>query len=108
MNPPTYDPALIARVERDALTLCKALGYDLNTVEFAVENGVPYAIDFMNPAPDADRVSVGEENFNWIVDAVARLAVERAKANDGTPAEMRWSSLLGMGPKQTRASKAAF
>jgi hypothetical protein len=33
----------------DALKLCRALGYDLNTVEFAVEDGVPYAIDFMNP-----------------------------------------------------------
>ena len=44
-----------------------------------MEDGVPYAIDFMNPAPDADRVSVGEENFNWIVESVAGLAVERAK-----------------------------
>ena len=39
----------------DCLKLCRALGYDLNTVEFAVEDGVPYAIDFLNPAPDADR-----------------------------------------------------
>ena len=43
----------LQRVEKDALTLCRALGYDLNTVEFAVEDGIPYAIDFMNPAPDA-------------------------------------------------------
>src|SRR5438552_8826275 len=28
------DPRLLERVERDALTLCRALGYDLNTVEF--------------------------------------------------------------------------
>ena len=42
------------RMEKDALALCRALGYDLNTVEFAVEDGVPYAIDFMNPAPDAE------------------------------------------------------
>ncbi len=94
-NPPSYDPALIERVERDALTLCKALGYDLNTVEFAVEDGIPYAIDFMNPAPDADRVSVGEENFEWIVDHVARMAVERAQRNDGTGPELRWAALLG-------------
>ncbi|MEI9976732.1 MAG: hypothetical protein WDO73_34545 [Ignavibacteriota bacterium] len=47
----------------DALTLCRALGYDLNTVEFAVENGVPYAIDFMNPAPDAGIESVGAGEF---------------------------------------------
>ena len=58
--------------------LCRALGYDLNTVEFAVEDGVPYAIDFMNPAPDADLHSVGPENFEWIVNAVAELAVKKA------------------------------
>src|SRR5882724_309405 len=58
-----YSPKLLKRVEKDALTLCKALGYDLNTVEFACENGVPYAIDFMNPAPDADLHSVGRASF---------------------------------------------
>src|SRR6184192_507466 len=62
------------RIEKDALALCRALGYDLNTVEFAVEDGVPYAIDFMNPAPDADVNSVGPENFNWIVSSMAELA----------------------------------
>lgn len=99
MNPPTYPAELIERVERDALTLCKALGYDLNTVEFAVEDGVPYAIDFMNPAPDADRHSVGEESFEWIVDAVAKLAIEQAQAHDGAPPELRWASLLGADTK---------
>src|SRR5438477_11788130 len=66
-NPPPSSAALKERVEKDALTLCRALGYDLNTVEFAVEDGVPYAIDFMNPAPDAEVTSVGRENFEWIV-----------------------------------------
>ncbi len=106
-NPPSYSPELIARVERDALTLCRALGYDLNTVEFAVEDGVPYAIDFMNPAPDADRASVGEENFRWIVDAVATLAVERAQANEGMTPELRWANFLnGHHAIQTTASRA--
>src|SRR6266705_5604253 len=53
-NPAPADPKLLDRVVKDARTLCRALGYDLNTVEFAVEDGVPYAIDFLNPAPDAD------------------------------------------------------
>ena len=86
-NPPAYDPALLARVERDALTLCRALGYDLNTVEFAVENGIPYAIDFMNPAPDAGLESVGRANFDWIVremaDLVHRQSAGRAPAAEG-------------------------
>jgi len=92
-NPPACDPALLARVERDALTLCRALGYDLNTVEFAVEDGIPYAIDFMNPAPDADRHSVGEANFAWIVNTVADMAVQKALA-PREPATYRWDAFL--------------
>jgi hypothetical protein len=94
LNPPPYDPALLARVERDSLTLCRALGYDLNTVEFACEDGIPYAIDFMNPAPDADLYSVGEESFRWIVDAVAKLAVKKAQEPPSVP-ELRWAQFLG-------------
>ena len=99
LEPPAYDAKLLKRVERDSLTLCRALGYDLNTVEFAVEDGIPYAIDFMNPAPDADLNSVGKINFEWIVDAVARLAIKRAQANNGNPPELRWAPLLGSPPK---------
>src|SRR6201996_5599314 len=92
---PQYAPGLLERVERDALTLCRALGYDLNTVEFAVEDGVPYAIDFMNPAPDADVHSVGQKNFDWIVDKVAKLAIEKAKLAGALPKELKWSTFLG-------------
>jgi hypothetical protein len=103
LEPEEYPKGLLKRVEKDALTLCRALGYDLNTVEFAVEDGIPYAIDFMNPAPDADRFSVGEENFEWIVDAVAKLAVKKAKAATPDLAEMRWGALL---TGETKAKKA--
>ena len=92
-DPPPYDPALLARVERDAITLCRALGYDLNTVEFAVEDGVPYAIDFMNPAPDAEARSVGDDNFAWIVETVAELAVRTALASP-RPLTYRWDEFL--------------
>jgi hypothetical protein len=77
-DPPPYDPALLARVEQDSRTICRALGYDFNTVEFAVQDGVPYAIDFMNPAPDADLHSVGQANFDWVVGRVAELTVKKA------------------------------
>jgi hypothetical protein len=93
-DPPKYDKALLKRVEQDALKLCQALGYDLNTVEFAVENGIPYAIDFMNPAPDADLHSVGEKNFEWIVSEFAALAIEKAKKAPQIP-ELKWTSFLG-------------
>jgi hypothetical protein len=94
LNPPAYDPALLERVERDALLLCRALGYDLNTVEFAVEDGIPYAIDFLNPAPDADFHSVGPDNFEWVVNAVADMAISRALSGAGAGDELHWASYL--------------
>jgi len=66
------------KITRDVLALCNALGNDMNTVEFAVRDGVPYAIDFMNPAPDADFNSVSQENFDWVVAATAKFAVKKA------------------------------
>jgi hypothetical protein len=103
-NPPPAR-AMKERVEKDALTLCQALGYDLNTVEFAVEGGVPYAIDFMNPAPDADVSSVGQENFDWIVNAVAELAARKATSGESPAQELHWSSFLS-GPKPSAKKKS--
>jgi hypothetical protein len=89
---------LKGRMEKDALALCRALGYDLNTVEFAVEDGVPYAIDFMNPAPDAEVTSVGQQNFEWVVDAVAQMAAKKALSGENPVEELRWAAFLN-GPK---------
>ncbi|HEX4232557.1 MAG TPA: hypothetical protein VHZ07_28105 [Bryobacteraceae bacterium] len=86
--------ALHDRICNDALTLCRALGYDLNTVEFAVQNGVPYAIDFLNPAPDADLHSVGQANFDWVVDNVADLAIGKALSDEIPVTEYRWARFL--------------
>jgi len=91
-NPPAASE-LHDRMVSDALKLCRALGYDLNTVEFAVEGGIPYAIDFMNPAPDASLESIGADNFRWIVDAVAEMAVARAQA-PAAAHELRWDCFL--------------
>ncbi|HEY1494694.1 MAG TPA: hypothetical protein VGF49_09120 [Candidatus Solibacter sp.] len=91
-NPPP-SPALGARIVADSLKLCRALGYDLNTVEFAVEGGIPYAIDFMNPAPDAGLESVGPENFRWIVEAVADMAISCALQPAKVP-QYHWSQFL--------------
>ena len=81
------------------------LGYDLNTVEFAVEGGVPYAIDFLNPAPDAEITSVGQQNFDWIVNAVAEMAVKMAQTGEDPARELRWAGFLN-GPDADEAKPA--
>ncbi|MBL7870245.1 MAG: hypothetical protein JNM78_01435 [Cyclobacteriaceae bacterium] len=70
---------MLKMVHDYVLQICNSLGYDFNTVEMAVRNGVPYAIDFCNPAPDAEVTSVGQENFDWVVEHAAKMAVERAQ-----------------------------
>ncbi len=77
LAPPPINLDLKSRIERDALALCIGLGYDMNTVEFAVRDGVPYAIDFMNCAPDADLHSVGKENFEWVVSNMCDVLIDR-------------------------------
>src|SRR4249920_733879 len=74
----------LRQMEQIVLRINHYLGYDFNTVELALRNGVPYAIDFCNPAPDAEVTSVGEENFKWVVETAATYAIERAlDAKDG-------------------------
>lgn len=85
---------LIKLVEEYVLKLNHALGYDFNTVEFAVRDGIPYAIDFCNPAPDADVKSVGQENFDWVVKHAAKYAIERAKAQKEGRMNLTWGKFV--------------
>jgi hypothetical protein len=70
------------------------LGYDFNTVEMAVRDGIPYAIDFCNPAPDADVNSVGQENFDWVVETSAKIAVERAQEQQPGKDNLTWGTFV--------------
>src|SRR6185436_12724448 len=83
-----------ARIVRDARLLNQALGYDMNTVEFAVRGGIPYAIDFLNPAPDFDRFSITEHYFEIVVDRMAHLAMRLARRQPPPTREFRWQAFL--------------
>lgn len=88
-------PALRERIVGDARKLCNALGYDMNSAEFAVKGGIPYAIDFMNCAPDMDVYSLTPTYFDWVVKAMADLAIDRALHPRPQLAELSWRSLFG-------------
>ncbi|MBI2418259.1 MAG: hypothetical protein HYV28_10240 [Ignavibacteriales bacterium] len=91
---------LMDKLKSDVLALNKALGYDFNTVELALRDGVPYAIDFCNPAPDADVNSVGQENFDWIVEAAANMAIRRAKNHKPGKNNCTWGEFVINSTKQ--------
>jgi len=105
-DPDYLSPELNQRVVKDVQTLCTALGYDINTVEFAIKDGIPYAIDFMNPAPDAELASVGEFYHNWVTEAVTNLVFRRLAEQPEAP-RYRWDALLNPMPARTEAVASA-
>jgi hypothetical protein len=90
-------PELGARVVKDARTINQALGYEMNTIEFAVKDGVPYAIDFLNPAPDFERDRITEFYFQHVVEKMAQLVIDRALTGAVSNSWPRWEEMLGMG-----------
>jgi len=84
----------LQEMEEIVLRINAWLGYDFNTVELAVREGIPYAIDFCNPAPDAEKSSVGEDNFNWVVDTAADYAIERALRHQDGADNLTWGKYL--------------
>ncbi len=84
----------LKQMEEIVIRINQYLGYDFNTVELALRDGVPYAIDFCNPAPDAERTSVGEDNFNWVVETAANFAIEKATAHKPNQDNLTWGEFV--------------
>jgi len=90
------DRDMMDRFIKDATTINNLLGYDMNSIEFAVRDGVPYAIDFTNPAPDMDIWSIHEKYFEIVVDWMVDMAVTLAKDRSQTMTDgYRWHKLVG-------------
>lgn len=98
--------------------LNRYLGYDFNTVEIAVRSGIPYVIDFWNPAPEADEATIGAENFEWVVETAANYAIERALRQLPGTDNLTWGAFMTHavpgnqtaivpGAKKTAAKKSA-
>jgi hypothetical protein len=103
------------RIVKDAQTINQALGYEMNTIEFAVKDGVPYAIDFLNPAPDFERDRITEFYFEIVVEKMARLVIDRAVNGKASNPWPHWEQMLGIGeaagftggPKSAAAAQSA-
>jgi glutathione synthase/RimK-type ligase-like ATP-grasp enzyme len=86
---------MLAQLKKLCIKICQMLGYNFNTIEFAVRDGIPYAIDYMNPAPDAERSSIQDENFAWVLETTATYLIDLANEGRSVPKEYTWSSFIG-------------
>jgi hypothetical protein len=92
-----YLPADVgARVVRDAQTINLALGYEMNTIEFAIQDGVPYAIDFLNPAPDMERDRITDFYFRHVVEKMSHLVIDRALNGHPSDSWPKWEEMIGL------------
>ncbi|HEU0065365.1 MAG TPA: hypothetical protein VFQ58_10045 [Flavisolibacter sp.] len=87
----------LRQMEDIVLRINHYLGYDFNTVELALRDGIPYAIDFGNPAPDAEKTSVGDDNFEWVVETAANYAIERALQQKDGRDNLTWGEYVKRG-----------
>ena len=99
-------PELGERIVKDAQTINQALGYEMNTIEFAVQDGVPYAIDFLNPAPDFERDRITQHYFDVVLDRMSKLVIDRARLRrrDESVAALGADGRLGRGGRRDRAA----
>lgn len=105
VNPEYLTPRLRDQIVSESRALCRALGYDMNSMEWAIRDGIPYAIDFMNPAPDFDIYSLTPTYFEWALQKMADLALRLAKEPRPRPGPSTWPAFLqGRLPRDPGAS----
>ncbi|MBS1537115.1 MAG: hypothetical protein JST20_05150 [Bacteroidetes bacterium] len=102
----TLTAARKKQLEEYCLKIVNALDYDMDTIEFAVQDDIPYAIDYLNPAPDAEKSSVQEENFEWVLHHTAKYLIELAQEGRRIPTEYKWSNFIAPIPAPKPAPKA--
>ena len=101
-DPKPIQAKMLKKLEDSVRKLCIGLGYEFNTVELAIMDGEPYAIDFGNPAPDADVNSVGQENFDWVVETAANFAIRRAQNHEAGKMNLAWGKFVASAIRNTR------
>lgn len=99
-------PELGKRIVDESRRIVQALGYDMNSIEWAIRDGVPYAIDFMNPAPDMDVNSLTTHYFDWVVDRMATMAIRLAKRPRRQVTDLKWGTLFTAGRASGVKSRA--
>jgi glutathione synthase/RimK-type ligase-like ATP-grasp enzyme len=99
--------ALEARITDSARELNRALGYDMNSVEFAIKDGVPYAIDFTNPAPDMYPHHILPDNYEWCLEKMSELCITAAREGRQNDVNHSWQRYLEKKTSHPAAPAAA-
>jgi glutathione synthase/RimK-type ligase-like ATP-grasp enzyme len=102
---PQLGPKIQKEIENICIRICKAIGFEFNVIEIAIIDGKPYAVEFLNSTPNADKEYLYENNFEWLVNNTADYLISLAKKRKAVPSGHTWSSELKPKPKTKRTLK---
>lgn len=72
------DEGIGSKIKEAALKITKAFQYDINMVEFVVQDDEMYVINGTNPAPEFNQNLMTESQFSWCVAEAVKVSIERA------------------------------
>ncbi len=72
------EDALGATLANAALRITQAYQYDVNMVEFVIQEDEIYVINGTNPAPQISHALMNDEQFQWCVEEIAEVTIDRA------------------------------
>ncbi|MBL7737445.1 MAG: hypothetical protein JNL51_18445 [Chitinophagaceae bacterium] len=84
----------LAQLESIALRINRYLGYDFNTIDLAIKEGSPYVMNLGNPFPETGIEQLGEENFEWVTETLAGLAIEKALSAKAHRDNLTWGEFI--------------
>lgn len=87
------NPEYAERAAEYSLMFCEAVGYDMNALEYAVKDGVVYAIDITNYVCDMDFNALKEAHFGWAVEHMADYLIELARDKARNAPTANWEQL---------------
>ena len=84
----------VEEASESALKICNAYGYEMNMVEFSIQDESVTVINPTNPAPDMDINLLKPAHFSWCVSTMADYAIAAAKESRDLTADQRWYQAL--------------
>ena len=95
-DPAFFGPELYARLQGYVREVNAAMGYEVNTAEFAIQGDEPYLIDFLNFTCDFNPRSIGPfypRCLELVADYLVRCALDPAARLQGTNRDGAWGRL---------------
>lgn len=88
------EPGLAEKLETTCREICETLDFDFNSIEFAISNGMPYVIDFLNSTPVADKEFLKPGHFDWLVEHTAKFLIDMARNGKSTSMNYNWTKYI--------------